>query len=41
MMEKYDVRAMPTFLLLKGDEEVAKVVGANPAAVDSAIKKNL
>lgn len=30
---------MPTFLIFKGEEKVAEVVGANPAALEEAIKK--
>merc|ERR1712187_975551 len=33
------VRAMPTFLLYKDGEKVEDVVGANPAALEAAIKK--
>ena len=32
---------MPTFLLFKNGEKVGEVVGANPVALESAIKKNL
>ncbi|KAM3065743.1 thioredoxin trx1 [Clarireedia jacksonii] len=32
------VRAMPTFLIFKGGKQVAQVVGANPQALEEAIK---
>lgn len=32
---------MPTFLFFKDGEKVAEVVGANPKAIDAAIKANL
>jgi len=35
------IRAMPTFLLFKNGEKVAEVVGANPKALEAAIKANL
>lgn len=35
------IRAMPTFLLFKNGEKVAEVVGANPKALEAAIKSNL
>ncbi|KAK5118258.1 Thioredoxin amt13 [Meristemomyces frigidus] len=35
------VRAMPTFLLFKNGEKVGEVVGANPTALETAIKSNL
>ncbi|KAI5363310.1 Putative thioredoxin [Septoria linicola] len=39
--QELSVRAMPTFFLFKGGEKVGEVVGANPAALESAIKSNL
>lgn len=33
------IRAMPTFLIFKGGEKVEEVVGANPKALETAIKK--
>lgn len=30
---------MPTFLIFKGEEKVAEVVGANQKALEAAIKK--
>jgi thioredoxin 1 len=35
------IRAMPTFLLFKNGEKVAEVVGANPKALEAAIKANI
>lgn len=35
------IRAMPTFLLFKNGERVSEVVGANPKALEAAIKSNL
>ena len=35
------VRAMPTFLLFKDGEKLSEVVGANPKALEAAIKKGL
>lgn len=35
------VRAMPTFLLFKNGEKVGEVVGANPTALETAIKNNM
>ena len=32
------IRAMPTFLVFKGEEKVGEVVGANPKALETAIK---
>ncbi|KAK5695069.1 thioredoxin trx1 [Elasticomyces elasticus] len=39
--QELSVRAMPTFLLFKGGEKVGEVVGANPVALENAIKTNL
>lgn len=39
--QELGVRAMPTFLLFKNGEKVAEVVGANPPALNAAIKANL
>ncbi|KAL1967967.1 hypothetical protein VTN77DRAFT_2384 [Rasamsonia byssochlamydoides] len=39
--QELGIRAMPTFLLFKGGKKVAEVVGANPAALEAAIKNNL
>lgn len=39
--QELSVRAMPTFLLFKDGEKVGEVVGANPNALESAIKANL
>ena len=35
------IRAMPTFLLFKNKEKVGEVVGANPKALEAAIKAGL
>ena len=35
------VRAMPTFLLFKDGEKVGEVVGANPKALEAAIKSHV
>ncbi|KAK5132415.1 thioredoxin trx1 [Meristemomyces frigidus] len=35
------VRAMPTFLLFKNGEKVGEVVGANPTALETAIKSHM
>ncbi|KAF2703680.1 thioredoxin domain-containing protein [Pleomassaria siparia CBS 279.74] len=35
------IRAMPTFLLFKDGAKVAEVVGANPKALEAAIKANI
>lgn len=34
------VRAMPTFLLYKDGKKVGEVVGANPTALEAAIKQH-
>ncbi|KAF2772885.1 thioredoxin-domain-containing protein [Teratosphaeria nubilosa] len=39
--QELSVRAMPTFLLFKDGEKVGEVVGANPTALETAIKNNL
>ncbi|KXT00489.1 hypothetical protein AC578_4063 [Pseudocercospora eumusae] len=39
--QELSVRAMPTFFLFKNGEKVGEVVGANPAALETAIKQNL
>jgi thioredoxin 1 len=36
--QELGVTAMPTFLIFKGGEQVGKVVGANPKALESAIE---
>ncbi|CAF9917120.1 MAG: hypothetical protein HETSPECPRED_003139 [Heterodermia speciosa] len=38
---EYGVRAMPTFMIFKGEEKVAEVVGANPQALRAAIEKEV
>lgn len=39
--QELGVRAMPTFLLFKDGDKIAEVVGANPKALEAAIKSNL
>jgi thioredoxin 1 len=39
--QELGIRAMPTFLLFKGGDKVAEVVGANPKALEAAIKANV
>jgi len=39
--EKLGIRAMPTFMIFKNGEKVGEVVGANPKALEAAIKKEL
>jgi len=39
--QELGIRAMPTFLLFKNGEKVAEVVGANPKALEAAIKTNI
>ncbi len=39
--KELNVRAMPTFVLFKNGNKVAVVVGANPKALEAAIKANL
>ena len=39
--QELGIRAMPTFLLFKNGDKVAEVVGANPKALETAIKANL
>ena len=39
--QELGIRAMPTFLLFKGGEKVAEVVGANERALEEAVKRNL
>ncbi|KAF2871768.1 thioredoxin-like protein [Massariosphaeria phaeospora] len=38
--QELGIRAMPTFLLFKNGEKVGEVVGANPKALEAAIKAN-
>ncbi|KAF2736170.1 thioredoxin-domain-containing protein, partial [Polyplosphaeria fusca] len=38
--QELGIRAMPTFLLFKNGDKVAEVVGANPKALEAAIKAN-
>ncbi|KAL3419750.1 thioredoxin [Phlyctema vagabunda] len=37
--QELGIRAMPTFLIFKGEEKIAEVVGANPKALQAAIAK--
>lgn len=39
--QELGIRAMPTFLLFKNGDKVGEVVGANPKALEAAIKANL
>ena len=39
--QELGIRAMPTFLLFKNGDKVAEVVGANPKALEAAIKANI
>jgi len=39
--QELSVRAMPTFMLFKNGEKIQEVVGANPSALETAIKNNL
>lgn len=36
--QELGIRAMPTFLIFKGAEKFKEVVGANPVALEAAIK---
>ena len=39
--QEYGVRAMPTFMIFKGEVKVAEIVGANPGAIKAAIEKEV
>ncbi|KAK3681496.1 thioredoxin trx1 [Vermiconidia calcicola] len=39
--QELSVRAMPTFMLFKDGNKVGEVVGANPTALETAIKNNM
>jgi thioredoxin 1 len=39
--QELGIRAMPTFVLFKNKEKVAEVVGANPKALEAAIKQHV
>ncbi|KAK5165110.1 thioredoxin trx1 [Saxophila tyrrhenica] len=39
--QELSVRAMPTFMLFKDGEKVGEVVGANPTALENAIKNHM
>ncbi|PQE03832.1 thioredoxin protein [Rutstroemia sp. NJR-2017a BBW] len=39
LAQELSVRAMPTFLIFKKGKKVAEVVGANPRALEDAIKQ--
>lgn len=36
---EHNIRSMPTFLVFKNGELLKEVVGANPAALETAIKE--
>jgi len=38
--KKYNVTAMPTFVLIKGGEEVGRIKGANPKALEDLVTKH-
>jgi thioredoxin 1 len=38
---EFGVRAMPTFMLFKGGEKIAEVVGANPSALQTMVKTSV
>lgn len=38
--QELGIRAMPTFMLFKNGDKVGEVVGANPKALEAAIKSN-
>jgi len=37
--QELNIRIMPTFLIFKGEQKVAEIIGANPKALQAAIKK--
>lgn len=37
--QELGIRVMPTFLIFKGEEKIAEVVGANPKGLQAAIQK--
>ena len=39
--QELGIRAMPTFVIFKDGEKVAEVVGANPVALNAAVKANV
>ncbi len=39
--QELSVRAMPTFMLFKDGAKVGEVVGANPTALENAIKSHM
>nr|OQO18383.1 Thioredoxin [Rachicladosporium sp. CCFEE 5018] len=39
--QELSVRAMPTFIIFKDGQKVGEVVGANPTALEAAIKQNV
>jgi thiol-disulfide isomerase/thioredoxin len=38
--QEHSIRAMPTFLIFKDGKQVSEVVGANPTALEAAIKEH-
>jgi thioredoxin-related protein len=41
LAQELGIRAMPTFILFKDGDKVDEVVGANPKAIEAAIKKHM
>lgn len=39
--QELGVRAMPTFLIFKDGQKVGEVVGANPQALEAAVRKEV
>lgn len=41
LAQELGIKAMPTFVLFKNKERIAEVVGANPMALEAAIKQHI